>query len=83
MNEEFAARLRRGGGSKHNLEGEGALGIDSDDSYEYLASPAPVTLSTAQNRNSLSELMSNASYETQSVGGFLISLKFFLMSQIP
>lgn len=72
MNEWFAARLRRGGvpTSKDKFEGEGVSGIASDDSYEDLASTAPVTITAAQNESSPSAPIGNASDKTQSVGGF-------------
>lgn len=69
MNERFAARLRRGG-SQDKFEGEGVSGIASDDSYEDLASTAPVTITAAQNGSSPSAPIGNASDKTQSVGGF-------------
>lgn len=63
MNKRFATRLRRGG-SKYTFEEEGVSGIDSDDSDEDLASPAPVTLTAAQNGSSPSAPTRNASNKT-------------------
>lgn len=62
--------------SKDKFEGEGVSGIASDDSYEDLASTAPVTITAAQNGSSPSAPIGNASDKTQSTGVFF--LNFFI-----